>query len=346
MHTKQQKRILITRTDRLGDVVLSTPVIRAVRQAYPEAYIAFMVRPENRDIVANNPDLDEVFIYDKYRTQKSLWKTLLFAFGLKKKEFDLGIALHPTNRAHIIMYAAGIPERIGYDKKMSFLLTKKIAHVKQFGQKHEVDYNLDMLRAAGLNLGVVDRMPYIVTSENDKKMVDASLRTCGLSDNVIAFHVGASCLSKRWPVKNFAQAADLISKKYKCDIAVVGGNDTESISKEMISYMKRTAIDLTGSLLLGEFTEFLSRCRLFISNDSGPVHISVAVKTPTIAIFGRNDPGLSPRRWGPVGEKDIILHNPPDCDVCLAHECDRGFVCLKNVTVEDVVSAADSILQH
>ena len=118
-------RILLTRTDRIGDVVLSTPAIKAVRDRYPEAYIAFMVRPYARDIVEGNPYLNEVIVYDKYGKHKSVFKTIKFALGLRKKKFDLAIMLHPTNRVHLIAYLAGIPERVGFDRKMPFLLTKK-----------------------------------------------------------------------------------------------------------------------------------------------------------------------------------------------------------------------------
>ena len=102
----EPKRILITRTDRLGDVVLSTPVVRHLRKLFSDAHIAFMVRPENRDILANNPHLDEVIVYDKYGSGKSFFATVKFALSLRKKRFDLGIALHPTNRAHIILFLA------------------------------------------------------------------------------------------------------------------------------------------------------------------------------------------------------------------------------------------------
>ena len=100
----KQKRILITRTDRLGDVVLSTPVIRYMRQKYPDAYIAFMVRPRYEDIVANNPHLDDVILYDKDESEKGFWSTLKFAFKLRQKKFDTAIALHPTNRVHLMLF--------------------------------------------------------------------------------------------------------------------------------------------------------------------------------------------------------------------------------------------------
>ncbi len=337
------KRILITRTDRLGDVVLSTPVIRAVRRAYPSAYIAFMVRPENKDVVIHNPDLDEVVIYDKNGSRRSFLQTLLFALSLRKKRFDTALALHPENRTHIIMFFAGVPRRIGYDRKLPWLLTKKIPHRKQVGDKHEVDYNLDMARKAGFEIGEADRIPYIVTSDKDKKMIDATLKTCGISGDIIAFHVGASCPSKRWPVERFAEVADELYTKYKCDIVLVGGDDTEELSGRMTSLMRSKAVDLTGALLLGELAEFLSRCRLFISNDSGPVHVAAAVGTPVISLFGRKDPGLSPKRWGPVGGSGKVLHKDAGCDECRAHECEKGFKCLQAVTARDVVDAAAEI---
>ena len=128
------KRILIVRTDRLGDVILSTPVITNLRQAFPEAHLAFMCRPYTREAVEGNPYLDEVIVYDKYHRHKSIIKTILFANSLAKKNFDWAIILHPTNRAHIITFFAGIPMRIGWNRKMGFLLTRRLPHNKQEGK--------------------------------------------------------------------------------------------------------------------------------------------------------------------------------------------------------------------
>ncbi len=337
-------RILITRTDRLGDVVLSTPVIRHVRKLYPSAYIAFMVRPENKDVVAGNPDLNELIIYDKCGRHKSLMNTLRFARGLRNKKFDTGIALHPTNRVHIIMFLAGIPDRIGYNRKMGFLLTKRVFHHKQAGKKHEADYNFDLLREAGLDTSGAGRRPYMFTTENDKKFVDRIKHDYGIGDNVIALHAGASCPSKRWPPERFSRVADILAGRYDSDVVLVGGEETSVFSEHVVSSAKGKITDLTGMLLVGELAEFLSRCRLFISNDSGPVHVAVAVGTPVIAVFGRKDPGLSPLRWGPLGDKDIAIHKDVGCEKCPAHDCDKDFACLKAIAVEEVVEAAVRIL--
>jgi heptosyltransferase-2 len=340
----KKKRILITRTDRLGDVVLSTPVIRHMRKLFPEAHIAFMVRPENRAVVVNNPHLNEVIVYDKHGFQKSFWNTVKFSLDLRKKKFDLGIALHPTNRTHIILFLARIPSRIGYDRKLGFLLTKRIPHHKQEGSVHEVDYNFDLLKQAGFSVEGADRRPYMTTSDSDKRLVDSVQKSNNIGNNIIAIHAGASCPSKRWPAERFAYAADELSAKYSSDIVLVGGDQTEEYSKRVSSEMKGKVIDLTGMLLVGELAELLSRCRVFVSNDSGPIHVAVAVGTPIVAIFGRKDPGLSPKRWGPLGKNDIVLHKDVGCERCLAHNCDRDFECLKAISVGEVVGAAEKIL--
>ncbi|MFH1836741.1 MAG: glycosyltransferase family 9 protein, partial [Candidatus Omnitrophota bacterium] len=320
------------------------PIIRLLRGKYPDAYIAFLVRPENKDVVKNNPHLDKVIVYDKYGQEKSLIDTVKFALKLRNEKFDTAIALHPTNRVHMIMFLAGIPRRIGYDRNMGFLLSEKVGHRKHEGDMHETDYNRDLLVEAGFDVSGYDRKPYMATTDADKKLIESLKKDESIGKEIIAIHAGASCVSKRWDPKRFAETADILKDRYGCDIVLVGGDETSEYSASIVSHMRNKALDLTGDLLVGELAEFLSGCRLFISNDSGPVHIAVAVGTPVITIFGRNDPGLSPRRWGPLGDRDIILHKPADCDRCLAHLCNNQLQCLQAVTTDDVVSAADAIL--
>jgi heptosyltransferase II len=339
-----KRRILITRTDRLGDVVLSTPVVRHLRKLYPEAYLAFMIRPETRDVVANDPCLDEVIIYDKRGLHKSFISSIRFAISLKRKKFDTAIALHPTNRMHIVFFVARIPERIGYNNKMGLLLTKAFPNFKHLGKKHEVDYNFELLERAGFDTKAADRRPYMVRSPENKALVDSVMKDLSLEGRIIAIHAGASCPSKRWPPERFAEVADALAAKYGAQIVLVGGAETDVFSGRVASAMTVKATDMTGKFLLGELAEFLSRCSLFISNDSGPVHVSAAVGTPCVVIFGRNDPGLSPERWGPIGDHNRMLHRNVGCQRCLAHNCLRGFACIKAVSAREVISRAEELL--
>ena len=141
-----------------------------------------------------------------------------------------------------------------------------------------------------------------------------------------------------------AEVADVLSEKHASEIVLVGGSETEKFSEAVASAMRTKAIDMTGNFLLGELAEFLSRCLLFISNDSGPVHVASSVGTPSVVIFGRKDPGLSPERWGPIGASNRVLHKDVGCDICLAHNCVRDFACLKAASSREVISLAEELL--
>jgi len=340
------KRILIVRTDRVGDVLLSTPVIKAIRETYPHAYIAVMVSPYAKEIVEGNPYLDEVIVYDKDHRHKSWLNSIKFALNLKKKKFNLAVILHPTNRVHLITFFAGIPKRIGYDRKFGFLLTDRIKHTKQLGQKHELEYSLDLLGHLGIH-GQDKNIFIPIKAESEKWVEDLfDQEKIDKLDRLLAIHPGASCPSKIWPQDRFAQAADRLVEEYGFKVLIIAGPKDIANAKVVVKNMRHAVIDLAGKTSISQLASVLKRCRLFISNDSGPVHIASAVGTPVISIFGRNQKGLSPKRWGPVGKKDRVLHKEVGCIQCLAHNCVKEFACLKAITVEDVVKVADSILKE
>lgn len=339
------KRILIARTDRIGDVLLSTPVIKAVREKYPQAFIAMIVSPYAKDIVEGNPYLDEVILYDKDGKHKSWPRSIKFARNLEKKRFDLAIILHPTNRAHLLSFLAGITKRVGYNRKLSFLLTDRIPHTKERGEKHELEYNLDLL--SYLKIGVADKNLLMPIKKESEEWVDDLFKQEGIktNDKLLAINPAASCPSKVWPSERFAEAADKLAQKYGFKILLVAGSKDLAIAENVIKNMRSSVISLAGKTSVSQLASLLKRCDLFISNDSGPVHIASALGTPVISIFGRNQRGLSSKRWGPVGPRDKVLHKDAGCIECLAHNCKKQFACLKAISVEDVVSCADSILK-
>ncbi|MFH1641253.1 MAG: lipopolysaccharide heptosyltransferase II [Candidatus Omnitrophota bacterium] len=339
------KRILIVRTDRIGDVLLSTPVIKALRDSYPDVFISMMVSPYTKDITEGNPYLDEVIIYDKKMRHRGWFSSFKFALALKKKKFDLAVILHPTNRVHIVTFFAGIPKRIGYDRKFSFLLTDRIKHDKQFGEKHELEYCLDLVRVLGIE--TKDKNLFIPINPTSEKWVEELLGKEGVEtkDILLAIHSGASCPSKIWPNERFSEVADRLSDKYGFKVLLIAGPKDIAITEKVLKAMHSPAINLAGKVSVSQLASVLKRTRLLISNDSGPVHIASAVGTPVISIFGRNQKGLSPKRWGPVGPKDRVLHKEVGCIKCIAHDCTKGFACLKAITVSDVIDAADAILK-
>lgn len=335
------KRILIIRTDRIGDVVLSTPTITAARKAFPNAYIAVMVSPQTREIVNGNPSLNEVIAYDK----KGVFQTLCFAKYLKNKKFDLALILHSTNRVNLISFLAGIPKRVGYARgKMDFLLTDRLPYKKRLGEKHEAEYSLDVLRSIGVDARI-SQLVMPVRKENEEN-IDGLLKESGLGqgERIIVLHPGASCISKMWPQENFARVADILVEKFDARILLVSAPEHVRIGEGVRGLMKNRPVFLCGETSLGDLAALFKRTNLFISNDSGPVHIACAIGVPVISIFGRKDIGLSPERWGPLGNRSVALHKDVGCIQCLAHNCNKGFLCLKSVTVEEVIEKAGRLL--
>lgn len=347
MEKQDYKRILLVRTDRLGDVVLTTPAIKAIRYVYPNAYIAIMVKPDTALAVKGDPYLNEIIIYDKNGKHKSIIASMRFATELRKKNFDLAIIFDPSERAHIIPYIAGIPRRIGYDEDLPFLLTDRIKNTKHEGKKHEVDYNLDILKV--LEIKPQGREPYMVIDEESVVCIDELLMRYGIrkEDRIATLHPGASCPSKIWPLERFARVADELIRRYAVKVVVFSGTDKMGIScvNGVKKFMNEKAVFLNEEINLSQRAALIKRSAVLISNDSGPVHVAVAVKTPVIALFGRKQPGLSPLRWGPIGKNDIILHKDVGCLECLAHNCKLGFKCLMAIEPHEVIEAAGKLLE-
>jgi len=340
---QKPNKILIVRTDRLGDVVLSTPVIKNLRLSFPKSHIAFICRPYTKDALCGNPYLNEVIIYDKYDKHKSMFSTIKFAFSLRKKKFDWIIILHPTNRVHLIAFLSGIPQRVGWDKKLGFLLNVKIPHRKQEGKKHELEYTLDVLRK--IDIPIKDKSTYFPINDLAIKRVVTLLRDKGIEADrkVLVIHPSASCPSKRWAQDKFSELIGLLSGKVNYPIVIITAKGEEIFAKEVVE--KNQVIDLRGKLSIGELGALLKRAVLFISNDSGPVHIAASLDIPVISIFGRKNPGLSPLRWAPIGENSFYFHKDVGCRTCLAHNCQKGFICLDKISPQEVGDKALSFLK-
>jgi len=247
---------------------------------------------------------------------------------------------------HIITYIANIPRRIGYDKKCGFLLTDRIKNLKSLGKKHEKDYTLEMLKALGIESG--EKELFVPVTKEAGDAIDSLLKSHNImkKDKLIVIHPGASCVSKIWPSERFGKLADKLIDEKHVKIIVVGGSGKRDLFcvDSVKKFMLNDAIFLKGTLNVIELAALLKRATLFISNDSGPVHIATAVDTPVIDIFGRNQPGLSPIVWGPLGLRDVVLHKDVGCKgVCLAHNCNKTFACLRAISVDEVYSVVDSM---
>ncbi len=338
-------RILITRADRIGDLVLSTPVFSEIRKKFPKVYLACLTFLENREIVQENPFLDEVILYDKKGPEAGGAGNLQFARQLSKKRFDVVIHLHSTHRMHWAGWLAGIPARVGWDRKSSWALTHSLPEKKREGKKHEAEYNFELL--APLGISAPEKIEtYFPLNERARASLEELLRRSGIPPDEpwIVLAPGASCSSKRWPAERFGLLADQLSSRFGARIFAIGSLQDRPLVRGLQARASAPVYDLSGRLSLAMTGVLLQRARLLISNDSGPGHIASAVGTPVVSIFGRNQPGLSPGRWRPLGGNSRVIWKNVGCDPCLAHNCEIHFLCLDVISVEDVMKEAEQLV--
>ncbi len=339
------KRILVTRTDRIGDLILSTPVFSAIKKRYPKSHLAALVFKETESVICGNPWIDQVIAYDKNGAYKSWLRTAFFGWQLRKECFDVVIHLHATNRVNVISWLAKIPVRIGYRVKpgdrhgnLHQFLTHIVEEQKWQGRRHEADYNFDLL--ALIDVPKPEKFElYFPLLNSDKEALEHILPR-QVNGRYVVFHPSASCISKRWAPDRLAAVADQLSRDYGVLPVIVGEGAGALHAAQMQELMKEKSLSLAGQLNLGMLGWLLKGARLLVSNDSGPVHIASAVGTPVISIFGRNKPGLSATRWRPLSENSSFLQKDVGCVECLAHRCQIDFKCLKELKVDDVLEEA------
>lgn len=333
----EKPRILITRADRLGDLVISTAVFPEIRKKYPKAYLAALTFLENREVLEGNPFLDEIFLYDKQGSEKNFFGNWKFAQRLRSKKFDMVIHLHATNRMHQLAWLAGIPVRIGWDRRSPWALTQVYPDIKKQGKKHEAEYNFDLLES--LRIRVPEKMKiYFPVSPRSEASLEMLLKQRNVPKDLdwIVLGPGASCPSKRWPAHCFKEAAQQIHRQKPHLFFGIGTSQDRYLLEQIQQDFQAPFFDLSGRLSLGMLGVLLKRSSLLITNDSGPAHIAAALGTPVVSIFGRNQPGLSPVRWRPLGEKSSFIWKNVGCDPCLAHACQIHFLCLDVIPSEEV----------
>jgi len=328
----------------MGDTLLNIPAIRALKSHFSASVVA-LLNPTVGKLLEGSPEIDEVIYFDEERWQKSLMTRLAFVELLRTNKFDLAVVLNPAKRFHVLVYLAGIPWRLGYDRKWGFLLTHTIEDKKNLGEKHEVEYNLDLVR----NIGAETRDKHISLKVNQKEeeFVVSLLSKHNIQDKdlLIAIHPHSSNPAKCWPKERFVTLVKELTLRFSARVVVIGGTEEIASSTELVSLIGHQAINLAGELSLKQLAAFFKRCALLISNDSGPIHIAAAMNTPVVAIFGRNIKGVGPKRWRPWGEKHVVLHKDPGCNPCLDANCPYEFKCLSSITTEEVLKAANKQLK-
>jgi len=322
-------KILIRATNWVGDAVMCVPALIAIRGRFPRAHIAILAKPSVADLYRREPFADEVILYNR----QSRWK---MSRELRAHRFDCAILLQNAFEAALIAWLAGIPTRIGYQRdRRSLLLTKAVA-VPKGGEsprheRHQRFYYLELLRRAG----IVDRLPESSAIRLTPPSVDHQQRIVGVSPGA------AYGTAKQWLPERFAEAAGKLATARGASIALFGSESERALCSLVAELLHGHQVtNYAGQTTLAQFIELAAQCEVFLTNDSGAMHIASALGIPTVAIFGATDDIAT----GPTGIHARVVRQKVECSPCLLRECPIDHRCMTRVSADRVVKEAMSLL--
>lgn len=325
-------RILVISTTAIGDTLLGTPALRALKETYPGCRLEVLVQRERRGVLLNNPHADELISYRKH-----LIGTLRTAARLRRRRYDAVIVFH-GNDPDIWPLAAltGAPRVIGYarDTRFAALLTDPVPWKESL---HTVEKRLELVRVLGAD--TADRRLVLRLDEEDHHSAQDFLSAAGISSEaaLIALHIGAAQAYKCWPVERFVRVADALAGESGARIVLTGGPGDVSRMARFEAQARCRPLVAAGQLGIRGTAALLTRCRLLVTNDTGPMHLAFAVGTPTVSLFCPSDS----HTIGPYGygDRHLAIQKEKTCVRCVTKRCPDPF-CLEQISVEEVLAAA------
>lgn len=327
------KNILIVRTDRIGDVVLSLPIARIIKEKYPDSKITFLVREYTKALVVNNPFIDDVITLDE-RSSKILITDNIAK--LRQKNFDTAIIVYPTFIISLIIFLSGIKNRIGSGYRLySFLFNKRVFEHRKDAIKHELQYNLSLLSTIGIeNIGGIDNVSFdLDVNKSSLNKVEKILNSIGINsgEKFIIIHPGSGGSAIDLPIDKFKDLVGLLTeKKYK--IILTGSERETDICNQLA--LNELVINLAGKFNLEELIALISKCCLLIANSTGPIHIAAALNKYTFGFYPKVKV-CSAQRWGPYTSKKFIYEPELDCKNCTIEQC-KKLNCMNTINIHRV----------
>ena len=340
------KNILVVQTAFPGDIVLTTPLFKALKKQFPESRLSVLTTPPGCELLKDIQEIDALISYDKKGKDKDLLSYVRLIKKLKRLRFDLCISPHRSARTSFMVLASGIRERIGYSEaSLSFLYTKRVV---RDGKLHEVHRILSLLNALDINVGEEDRQPSLAISQESSENMAKRFDELGIaaSDLTIGVAPGSVWGTKRWTAEGFASLIDNLIETYNAKILLLGAPSDRDAGNEVISLCKHAPIDLVGRTTLRELIAVIDRCQLLIGNDSAPGHIAAARNVPVISIFGPTVPSFG---YSPFGKDVIIVEKELPCRPCHHHGpmiCPEShFRCMKDIKSEEIIEQVKRFLK-
>ncbi len=331
-------RILLWKLSALGDVILSTPSLRAIRKQFPHAHLALVIGRSAHEVVARCPYLNEVIIYDPTRKDQGWGRRLAFLSRLRAGRFDLSVDFQNSRATHLMAWLAGIPVRAGYRRKYGWLLNRGVRLPRVV--LAPIAHQHYLLTKAGFsaNGDALELWP----SAQDDAAAERLLRQTGAAQPTVLVHPGGSgrWKTKRWDLDRWAKLCDGLSQR-GLRVVVTGGPDERELGEALLQLTVSKPPVLIGQTSLMELACLIKRAQVFVGHDSSPLHLAAAVGTPAVALFGPTDP----RRHVPPTFRGQVIYKEVACSPCYAAHCRTiTHACMKQISVDEVLGAILAIL--
>ena len=340
------ENVLILQTSFLGDTVLTLPLICEVRRRYPVKKLSLLCLPQSRELLQDHPALDEIITYDKNKSDRGWQGLRRSAARLRERNFTLALTPHKSLRSALLLYLAAVPQRVGFRESRGwFLFHQRAARDPRL---HDVERNLSVLTPFGVPPEECERRIELPVDAAVQDTVDKKLLALGVTpgDSIVGVNPGSVWPTKRWAPAGFAELIRLMREKHGCRVLLFGGSDDREVVAEVQRRCARSAISLVGQIGLRELAAAISRCRLFVTNDSGPMHIAVARRVPTVALFCATTPDLG---FYPYTSEAIVVQRDLSCRPCASHggrRCPLGTLdCVRQISPKTVMQAVDKLLR-
>jgi len=339
------QRILIIMMGGIGNMIFLTPALKALRKAHRSSMISFLFGPYGAEEVIEGSDLIDKKIIVDPKKYKGITGKIKLIQELRRENFGLTITSTGTNpiKSGLLCYLAGIKYRLGESiKGKGYFYNLKIAWDEN---NHEVESNINLIQELGIKVN--DKSLYIHRSSEDKIFAQRIFANHNLDETlVVGMHPGSGMHQaefKRWPKERFAQLADQLVNNYDASVIIFGGPEEINLANEIKRLMKTNPLVMTGKTTLAQATALIEKCSLFISNDSGLLHLACAVNPSTVGIYGPTNH----RRTGPYSDSAVIIRKKLDCSPCYKGtkvDCTQ-LDCLELITVDEVLEAVDSLIK-
>jgi lipopolysaccharide heptosyltransferase II len=338
----EPKNLLIIRTDRIGDVILSLPLAELVKKHFTNCKVTYLLREYTECLAKDHPYIDDIILLKESNGKPLIFENVSI---IRKNNFDSCVMVYPTFQTALITYLSGIKNRIGTGYRWySFLFNQKIFEHRKYAEKHELEYNINLLKAFGINEKINrDNVQFhLKLIGSSQKSITRLLNENNVDINrpLVIIHPGSGGSAIDLPIESFRKLVEMLSSDDGATIIITGLGSEKQLCDQLV--LNNKIKNFAGMLSLSELIALIAESKVFISNSTGPIHLAAALKKNTIGFYPKIL-SCSAQRWGPYSNNTRIFVPAIDCNNCTREQCEH-LNCMSSIKIDEVFSEVQKLL--